>query len=446
MKSSAFGGARLAGSLALYLAASSAVLADQTISYSNNHPELQMWSYPAGSANGAGSVRDRGPTFGAYSGIDDETNETVFFPGSGLDPSRRGSVWIAGDTSTDLPVGLDPSRYQIDSLRITTTLLGNLIYEPLGYVLPYDNTLDTASALTTGGSDDAGHPIELYGIGLQGDYETIGFGDPNDENPFQLGDARWRRYEEGESGYDPELPANEQAFAPYQYYAVDAAGTDVENSVVGGYSATDPSGETGAFTPEPFAIGKLYDDQGVEYAPGTLTENGDVYVFEPDLSDERILDYVQSALSEGHLGFSLSSMHQPSGHTGTVAYPDFYLDDLDVGNNPDGAAPTIELLVTILDSPIPGDYDSDGDVDDDDYGEWVSLYGSTSPEADGNGDGVVNAADYTVWRDNYGAGVSPIAVPEPSGVQVIGMLGLTAVFCGWVRWFSGPTNPRGGRP
>lgn len=70
---------------------------------------------------------------------------------------------------------------------------------------------------------------------------------------------------------------------------------------------------------------------------------------------------------------------------------------------------------------LPGDYDGDGLVNDDDYAVWLADYGSTeSLLADGNNDGVVDAADYTVWRDNYGASWRDFiysvstAVPEPT--------------------------------
>ncbi|MEN0110514.1 MAG: hypothetical protein AAF805_07290, partial [Planctomycetota bacterium] len=43
----------------------------------------------------------------------------------------------------------------------------------------------------------------------------------------------------------------------------------------------------------------------------------------------------------------------------------------------------------------PGDYDLDGDVDQDDYTTWVSQHNATGfASADGNADGVVDAADY----------------------------------------------------
>ncbi len=53
---------------------------------------------------------------------------------------------------------------------------------------------------------------------------------------------------------------------------------------------------------------------------------------------------------------------------------------------------------------IPGDYDRDCDSDGHDYLEWQRQFGAAVPPfcgADGNGDGVVDAADYTIWADNY---------------------------------------------
>lgn len=69
--------------------------------------------------------------------------------------------------------------------------------------------------------------------------------------------------------------------------------------------------------------------------------------------------------------------------------------------------------------PIPGDYDGNGYVDEDDYALWRMKFGTNDPAADGNGDGVVDAADYSIWRDNEGAGTPPgsgatATVPEPT--------------------------------
>lgn len=72
---------------------------------------------------------------------------------------------------------------------------------------------------------------------------------------------------------------------------------------------------------------------------------------------------------------------------------------------------------------LTGDYDGDGMVDADDYTRWKQDFGNAvTPEgsgADGNADGAVNLADYIIWRDNLGAGtaqgsLATAAVPEPS--------------------------------
>jgi hypothetical protein len=80
---------------------------------------------------------------------------------------------------------------------------------------------------------------------------------------------------------------------------------------------------------------------------------------------------------------------------------------------------------------LPGDYDGNGIVGQDDYTVWRQSFGSaTLLSADGNGDGVVNAADYTIWQDNfgttweglyYGSGGGALArgVPEPASFLLI---------------------------
>lgn len=80
-----------------------------------------------------------------------------------------------------------------------------------------------------------------------------------------------------------------------------------------------------------------------------------------------------------------------------------------------------------------GDYNFDGVVNAADYTVWRSQVGaslhiddhlnaspSTLLEADGNGDGVVDVADYSIWRDSVlqqGIGaLTQVAVPEPSSL------------------------------
>jgi hypothetical protein len=61
---------------------------------------------------------------------------------------------------------------------------------------------------------------------------------------------------------------------------------------------------------------------------------------------------------------------------------------------------------------VTGDYNGDATVDPEDYGEWKSNFGFTSNHAaDGNRDGAVDAADYVVWRNILGSGI----VTRPAG-------------------------------
>ena len=72
---------------------------------------------------------------------------------------------------------------------------------------------------------------------------------------------------------------------------------------------------------------------------------------------------------------------------------------------------------------LPGDYNRDLDVDQQDYQVWLNGFGSVVTSglgADGNGDGVIDSADYTVWRDHQGQSAaapafsSVIVTPGPS--------------------------------
>ncbi len=79
--------------------------------------------------------------------------------------------------------------------------------------------------------------------------------------------------------------------------------------------------------------------------------------------------------------------------------------------------------LTPIPEPSAGDYNGDGIVDAADYTVWRDSENDLGPglPADGNGDQEVNAPDYTIWANNYGAPGSPAAVgvPEPSALLLV---------------------------
>jgi len=99
-------------------------------------------------------------------------------------------------------------------------------------------------------------------------------------------------------------------------------------------------------------------------------------------------------------------------------------------------------FVRLLPTVLGGDYSGDGVVDAGDYTVWRNTFGQTGVglAADGNGNGLVDEGDYSVWKANFGStagagsgagggGVaSPAGVPEPAMLVpvAIGLVGLAA--------------------
>ena len=83
---------------------------------------------------------------------------------------------------------------------------------------------------------------------------------------------------------------------------------------------------------------------------------------------------------------------------------------------------------------VLGDYNSNGIVDAADYTLWRDSLGSTTNlAADGNGNGVIDSGDFDVWKANYGnhsgsgAGETA-AVPEPMTLWML-LTGILAICC-----------------
>ena len=77
--------------------------------------------------------------------------------------------------------------------------------------------------------------------------------------------------------------------------------------------------------------------------------------------------------------------------------------------------------------PLAGDYNRDGVVDAADYTTWRNTLGTLVANynaADGDGDGRVDDGDYAVWKANFGAlggggSAASSSVPEPVSVALL---------------------------
>jgi hypothetical protein len=92
------------------------------------------------------------------------------------------------------------------------------------------------------------------------------------------------------------------------------------------------------------------------------------------------------------------------------------------------------------DVTVTGDYNGDGIVDAADYTVWRDTLGQTvfwkGDKADGDQSGIIDQGDYEFWRTHFGETITPpmgsgatLAVPEPAslGIACVAGLGLGAV-------------------
>jgi hypothetical protein len=106
-----------------------------------------------------------------------------------------------------------------------------------------------------------------------------------------------------------------------------------------------------------------------------------------------------------------------------------YIGDDATGNPTPGYEPALVTFQFLATPILPGDYNRDRVVDADDYSLWRETFGQTGPglAADGNGNQVVDTADYSVWRDRVTPSVPALesaSTPEPTTAWLL------AVGCG----------------
>jgi T5SS/PEP-CTERM-associated repeat protein len=145
--------------------------------------------------------------------------------------------------------------------------------------------------------------------------------------------------------------------------------------------------------------------------------------------------YGQAQLGGGSLQVTLSSSYVPTlgntfaivtaagGISGTPTLaasplPSHLVEwDLDVDAN--------QVTLSIVPA-LEGDYNADGIVDAADYIVWRKSLDRTGPglAADGDDNGVVNSADYDLWQSNFGCTIgssaaAAAAIPEPAAAWLL---------------------------
>ncbi|QDU88760.1 hypothetical protein Pla175_21420 [Pirellulimonas nuda] len=149
-----------------------------------------------------------------------------------------------------------------------------------------------------------------------------------------------------------------------------------------------------------------------------------------DITDVN-LDGVTNALDKAIVMANLGAMADLDGLNG----PTFFEGEI---NN--------DLLVNELDLAFfgtPGDYNDDGAVNAADYTVWRDNLGAANEDAlngNGSGSGGVDAADYTLWKNEFGNGASgalqAASVPEP-GAALLSVLAFAALAGGRARSLAG---------
>ncbi len=159
-------------------------------------------------------------------------------------------------------------------------------------------------------------------------------------------------------------------------------------------------------------------------------------------------DAVGGTWSEANVGPGRVSELQSAGITPLLPGDSFEMGQLFAASgDPDlvfdfllaGDSASLRGVVLYTDVRLPGDYNDDGVVNAADYTLWRNTLNAAVPRgsgADGNRDGMITSADFDVWKLNFGkilatpGGGSLAAVPEPTTALLVSLtFGAALVFC-----------------
>lgn len=146
----------------------------------------------------------------------------------------------------------------------------------------------------------------------------------------------------------------------------------------------------------------------------------EVTAFDPSPVDTIQFDWVVRADGE-EATFTTDAPDRTSRVEGFLLGLDGRLEVEITARDDDGGSTRQQLVFT----EFKGDYNSDGLVDAADYTVWRDSVGITGPGtvSDGNRDNLVDRADYEVWEQNFGnrfvLQTTAVAVPEPLSLVLL---------------------------
>lgn len=239
---------------------------------------FDRWMYPFNVTSG---IRATGSTFGAI-------NNPAF-------DDHDAQILIGFDTAGGIPTGQSPANYDIQAITVSLTTAN-----PTDQSFELDSTYDAlATYLDSTADNDAGRPVELYGVGTRNGFIGLSFVDGGAGPPF---------FEENESFGFPGPPRSEARHVFPSDYA-EGTPRDISNSV------------RNSIETNPWAVGTV---EGLD--DGNAVPRDSALTFSLDVSNPDVMAYLQNGLNDGELFFSVVSMHS-SVQGSSAGIPVFHLGD-----------------------------------------------------------------------------------------------------------------------